>query len=81
MKTEARQLIETIRQLDRHQYLELRACSIWTTPTQFAGEQADLIGAYLRAGGLHCDPETCRWIGAEIWTLLRRRSARSQSNH
>ena len=72
MKTEARQLIETIRQLDREQYLELRACSTWTSRTQFAGEYADLIGAYLRAGGLYLDPETCCGIGAEIWALLRK---------
>lgn len=71
MKTEARQLIDTIMQLDRDQYLELRACSTWMSPAQFAGEQADLIGTYLRAGGLHRDPETCRGIGAEIWALLR----------
>lgn len=69
--TEARQLIETIRNLDREQYLELRACSSCTSPAQFAIEQADLIGAYLRAGGLHRDPETCRGIGAEIWAMLR----------
>ncbi|ADC64105.1 hypothetical protein [Allochromatium vinosum] len=76
MKTEARQLIETIMHLDRDLYLELRACSTCTSPTLFAIEQTDLIGAYLRAGGVHHDPETCRGGGAEIWAMLRGSSTR-----